>query len=1272
MEKANADANLLLGILALQTGFISQEALLAAMHAWILVKDKSLGQILVEQGSLAGEDRPVLEALVQKHVQRHGNDSGQSLASVHALASVGEELRQFSDPEVAASLAHVGALAPPAEDPYATQDPAARLLSPSKRPSHPPGPAPETASVDIHPAGDERPGAIPSTWGPPAPGATPGNARRPGSGLFPSAPQVTGQRIPGYEILGEVGRGGMGVVYKARQISLNRVVALKMILAGPHAGAEQLVRFRMEAEAVARMQHPNIVQVYEVGEHNGQSYCCLEFVAGGSLDKKLAGNPQPAREAAQLVETLAQAMEAAHQRGIIHRDLKPANILLAPGGGLKITDFGLAKRLDDETWKTHSGAIMGTPSYMAPEQAGGKKGEIGPVTDVYALGAILYELLTGRPPFRAATLIDTLDQVRYQEPVAPRRLQPKVPRDLETICLKCLQKEPPKRYASARALAEDLHRFLKDEPIQARPAGIWVRGIKWAKRRPAVAALVVMTAVVLLGLVTIGLLYQQQKHLEQQQQNSELRRQLADRDRLQKVAQEVQDLLQQGKNALIKQEWSVAQARLERAQDALTNNPDASLEELQVDVKNSLERATAQQRAKRLSEEKLQNFRLERDRALFHATLARGEDSFANTKATQEAGRQALEIFGVLTGSIDKEFPPGDFYSAANKDEIRDGCYELLLVLAELEAPVREPPSDTAKGEAPPLASARRQQQAQTALDLLDRAPRLGLQSKAYHLRRARYLAFKGDVTAAARESEQAVACPATLALDHYLLGDEHYKRGQLHEAVRHFETALGMKPDHFWARYFLAIAYLGLRRPAEARDHFTACLGKQPPLVWIYLLRGFANGQLNEFAAAEADFEQAERADLSVDARYVLHANRGVMRFRQAKAVEVMVLHPDLVPSILNPYQVSRYMAQVYQRRKLGEAIEDLEHAVELKPNQYHPYASLAQAYQHQLEWDQAAEQYRRAIEADPDEPLLYRSRARLHLQRQYFEAVLCDFQRASHREDPENTQAQAKDWLQCGRILYQNERYEQAVAAYDEARKLSPNSSNAFLWRAEALVKLKRHQEAAQSLDQYFTTGGKPRPEVYRVRGLVRVKLGDLRGAIQDYTRALELKPDAAVYSSRGWAYHAVSAPRLALPDFQEAIRLNPEDGDAYNGRGYAYMRTGQYPAAIADAEAALKRVRPGSDALRLLYGAARIFAQAVGRFEAEGGQQSHRALERRFDCQARALELLRKALHLLPAAERASFWEERILGDMAFDPIRRSPGFAQLAAEYSRLAR
>jgi tetratricopeptide (TPR) repeat protein len=303
--------------------------------------------------------------------------------------------------------------------------------------------------------------------------------------------------VPGYELLAEVGRGGMGVVYQARQTALKRIVALKL---APDGRGQ--ARFRAEAEAVARLQHPHIVQIHEVAEAGGRPYFCMEFVSGGTLADRLGGTPLLPDQAARLAETLARAMHYAHTQGVIHRDLKPGNVLLTGDGIPKITDFGLAKCLDDDAGRTRHGDVLGTPSYMAPEQAAGRTAVVGPSTDVYGLGALLYEMLTGRPPFRGATALETLEQVKAQEPVPPSRLQPRLPRDLETACLKCLEKDPGRRYASALDLANDLGRFLAGEPIRARPVGPGGRWWRWARRRPYVAGL--GAAVFLLLLVLAG------------------------------------------------------------------------------------------------------------------------------------------------------------------------------------------------------------------------------------------------------------------------------------------------------------------------------------------------------------------------------------------------------------------------------------------------------------------------------------------------------------------------------------------------------------------------------------------------------------------------------------------------------------------------------------------------------------------------------------------------------------------------------------------------
>jgi WD40 repeat protein/serine/threonine protein kinase len=304
-----------------------------------------------------------------------------------------------------------------------------------------------------------------------------------------------------YQLLEEIGRGGMGVVFKARQLSLNRTVAVKILLAGPMAGGQRMERFRAEAKAVAQLQHPNVVAIYGVGEHNGAPFFSMEYIPGRTLADLVAQKPLPPEVAARYVRTVSEAIKYAHERGIVHRDLKPSNVLIDDSGRPRITDFGLAKRLPSSSDSqvlalnsevTLTGQVLGSPSYLAPEQAGDNRAKVGPASDVYALGAILFHLLTGRPPFLSETLEGTLLQVLTTDPVGARQFNPALPRDLETICSKCLQKEPGQRYQSAQALAEDLGRFLERRPIVARPTGPIARLWRWCERHPATAAAVAL------------------------------------------------------------------------------------------------------------------------------------------------------------------------------------------------------------------------------------------------------------------------------------------------------------------------------------------------------------------------------------------------------------------------------------------------------------------------------------------------------------------------------------------------------------------------------------------------------------------------------------------------------------------------------------------------------------------------------------------------------------------------------------------------------------
>jgi len=306
-----------------------------------------------------------------------------------------------------------------------------------------------------------------------------------------------------YELLEEIARGGMGIVYRARQVSLDRLVAVKMLLFGPLSSPEFVKRFRAEASAAASLLHPNIVAIHEVGVHQGQQYFAMDYVQGQSLAKLLANGPLPARRAALYLKTIAEAIHYAHERGILHRDLKPSNVLIDANDQPRVTDFGLARRLEGDSELTVTGQVLGSPNYMPPEQAGGRRGKVSRRSDVYSLGAMLYHVLTGRPPFVGEGLTDTLEQVLNSEPISPRLLNPSVPRDLETICLKCLEKEPDKRYGTAQALADELDRFLNNEPVHARAVTLAERAWRCCRRKPALASSLFVILILFL-IVIIG------------------------------------------------------------------------------------------------------------------------------------------------------------------------------------------------------------------------------------------------------------------------------------------------------------------------------------------------------------------------------------------------------------------------------------------------------------------------------------------------------------------------------------------------------------------------------------------------------------------------------------------------------------------------------------------------------------------------------------------------------------------------------------------------
>jgi tetratricopeptide (TPR) repeat protein len=906
----------------------------------------------------------------------------------------------------------------------------------------------------------------------------------------------------------------------------------------------------------------------------------------------------------------------------------------------KISDFGLAKRLDLPPGPTGPSAVLGTPSYMAPEQARRSGQPADARVDVWALGAILYELVTGRPPFLGDSVLDTLQQVARDEPVAPARLQPGCPRDLQTIILKCLRKDPHKRYARALDLAEDCAAFQRNEPIRARATPPWERAAKWARRRPAAATLLAVCLLAVGGLVGAGVWHTAELRATAERARAQEKAAL-EAAQLSRSRVEAQALLLAARERFGRGDWEDARLRAGEALALLGDRPELAdltqqAERLSLDCRQRLAKRAARQDA----QQRYRRFLEQRDEALFHATLFTGLDLKTNLAHTRAAARAALRQFGVNGTPSGPPVLPASGLSEQQRAEVVAGYYELLLILAEAEAH--------------PLHGKQAQrQQLLEAVAILEGAEWMGqAPTRAYHLRLARYLEQLGRKAEAASHRTRANALAPASAGDYFLLGDTLRAGNELAQACRDFESALFLQPNHFWAQYGFAFCCLRLGRLAEAKAGLTACLGHRRDFAWLYALRGFVHAELGEFSAAELDFDRALALKPDATTRYAVHANRGVLRVQQARAVDnLAALQP--LGGWLPLCALGGSVGQAQRARRLAEAVADLRTAVQLKRDNYQAHVSLAQAYAGQGRVAEARDQFGEAIRCQPKLADLYRSRADFCWRNGDLASARRDLRRAIAL-DRKNSRAVADDRVKLGQLLQRQQQYEAAVREYELALRIRPDHAAALRLRAVAMLELRRYGEAVRSLDGYLarvegSRGAARLAEAYRLRGLTRTQLGDHSGALHDYTRSLDVEADAATRRYRGWLYLVWGAPRLALADFQEALRLGDRDGDAYNGRGSARVKLGHYGAAVRDGEEALRR---GPRSVRLLHNTAAIYAQA----SAAGVRQSQ--------YQQKALDLLAEALAELPAKERLRYWRERIGKDADLTSLRSLPGYARLA--------
>jgi serine/threonine-protein kinase len=743
----------------------------------------------------------------------------------------------------------------------------------------------------------------------------------------PGHPAAELPEIAGYQVEAVLGRGGMGIVYKAQHLRLNRPVALKMLLAGAYAGPDERERFLREAKAVASLRHANIVQVHDVGDHDGRPYFTMEYIDGGSLAQRLLGAPLGARYAAALVATLAEAVQVAHQGGIIHRDLKPANILLQRKAGStplrvlpspisdfdpKIADFGLARHFGGDAALTRSGARMGTPSYMAPEQALGKSRAIGPAVDVYALGALLYELLTGRPPFRGESSTETELQVVHHDPVPPSRLNPRVPRDLETICLKCLHKAPERRYATAAALAEDIRRFERGEPIAARPAGLAERAAKWIRRHPTAAAW--LAAGFLLAVVLVGVSWwsmARQAHL---------------REDMAHLQEDIEGDLKEAAEQRDRARWAEARATLERAEARLGEAGSDDLRRRTAQARRDLELVMRLDaiRLKRATRGELVFYKAQASQAYADAFQQEGLGKVHDPPAKVAAAVKASAVSGALVAALD------DWANCIAEKDQRDWLLDV--------ARQADPDSD---GWRDRILDPKAWDDPVALADLSREVPVAGRSVSLL-------LALGERVTAARRD--------ATPLL----------KRVQKEH------------PDDFWTNLILGNALLQLS-PRQAESYYRAALAVRPKAAVGYCAVGDAKRIQNDLPEATEYYRKA----LQLDADYSrAHSNLGLVlqaEGRQDEAIpcyrQAIQLDPDYAWAHHNLANVLRGKGQ------LAEAYDHCQQAIRLDPKNAEVRACLTGVMLRQGRGQEALDAWRKALDANPAQHEAWFGYAELYL---------------------------------------------------------------------------------------------------------------------------------------------------------------------------------------------------------------------------------------------------------------------------------------------------